>query len=219
MTRDTLDSTRDWASCCEFRENRAALSPLIVFGQAIMDFRAFYDQHVATVWRALVRLGVARTDLPDTVQEVFLVAFRKLPEFEGRSKLSTWLVGICYRVASDRRRLAHVRREIGDSGAVLAARDIGPRPDETVERSEGARMLDEILSSLRPEQREVFVMFELEEMSGKEIAALVGAPLKTVFSRLRLAREAFAAALSQRQRQGADSGFRATALAGKGQTP
>jgi RNA polymerase sigma-70 factor, ECF subfamily len=184
-----------------------------------MDFRAFYDQHVATVWRALVRLGVARTDLPDAVQEVFLVAFRKLPEFEGRSKLSTWLVGICYRVASDRRRLAHVRREIGDSGAVLAARDIGPRPDEKVERSEGAKALDEILDLLRPEQREVFVMFELEEMSGKEIAALVGAPLKTVFSRLRLAREAFAAALSQRQRQGVDGGFRAAALAGKGQTP
>jgi RNA polymerase sigma-70 factor, ECF subfamily len=184
-----------------------------------MDFRAFYDQHVTTVWRALLRLGVARTDLPDAVQEVFLVAFRKLPAFEGRSKLSTWLVGICYRVASDRRRLAHVRREIGDSGAVHAARDIGPRPDEQVERSEGARVLDEMLGSLRPEQREVFVMFELEEMSGKEIAALVDAPVKTVFSRLRLAREAVAAALSARQQQEVERAFRATALAAKGKTP
>lgn len=183
-----------------------------------MDFRAFYDQHVATVWRALLRLGVSRTDLSDAAQEVFLVAFRKLPEFEGRSKLSTWLVGICYRVASDRRRLAHVRREIGDSGMVLAAPDIGPRPDDTVERSEGARMLDQILGSLRPEQREVFVMFELEEMSGKEIAALVGAPVKTVFSRLRLAREAFAAALAAR-RQFAAPVFGTASLAGKGQTP
>lgn len=181
-----------------------------------MDFRTFYDQHVATVWRALLRLGVARPDLPDAVQEVFLVAFRKLPEFQGRSKLSTWLVGICYRVASDRRRLAHVRREVGDSVAVLAACDIRPKPDEVVERSEGARLLDEILGLLRPEQREVFVMFELEEMSGKEIADLVDAPLKTVFSRLRLAREAFAAALSARHRQGENQAVRATALAGKG---
>lgn len=183
-----------------------------------MDFRAFYDQHVATVWRALVRLGVARSDLPDAVQEVFLVAFRKLPEFQGRSKPSTWLVGICYRVASDRRRLAHVRREIGDSGTVLLARDAGPRPDETVERGEGARMLEEILGSLRPEQREVLVLFELEEMSGKEIATLVGAPIKTVFSRLRLAREAFAAALAARRRH-ADPVFKTAALAGKGHTP
>lgn len=219
MTQDTPDSTGDWASCYEFRENRAASHPLIIFGQDIMDFRAFYDQHVATVWRALLRLGVARTDVPDAVQEVFLVAFRKLPEFEGRSKLSTWLVGICYRVASDRRRLAYVRREVGDSGAVLAARDIGPRPDERVERSEAGQMFDGILGSLRPEQREVFVMFELEEMSGKEIADLVGAPLKTVFSRLRLAREAFTAALTERKGQDADVVFRAAAQAGKGQTP
>src|SRR5512139_2423593 len=95
-----------------------------------MDFRAFYDEHLALVWRTLFRLGMAKADLPDAVQEVFLVAFRKLPEFEGRSKPSTWLVGICYRVASDRRRLAHMRHEIGDSGTVLAAPDIGPRPDE-----------------------------------------------------------------------------------------
>ena len=181
-----------------------------------MDFRAFYDQHVATVWRALFRLGVARADLPDAVQEVFLVAFRKLPEFQGRSKPSTWLVGISYLVASDRRRLAYVRHEIGDGGAVLAASDIRPRPDEAVERSEGARVLDEILGSLRPEQREVFVMFELEEMSGKEIAALVGSPIKTVFSRLRLAREAFATAISARQGARTHS-FEAAALAGKGQ--
>lgn len=187
-----------------------------------MDFRAFYDEHVATVWRALLRLGVARPDLPDAVQEVFLVAFRKLSEFEGRSKLSTWLVSISYRVASDRRHLAHVRREVGDSGAVLVAPDIRPWPDEMVERDERAQVLYKILGSLRPEQREVFVMFELEEMSGKEIAELVGAPLKTVFSRLRLAREAFAAALLARQQldQGTmDCSVGSPALAGKGQTP
>jgi RNA polymerase sigma-70 factor (ECF subfamily) len=79
-------------------------------------------------------------------------------------------------------------------------------------------VLNQILGSLRPEQREVFVMFELEEMSGKEIAALVGAPLKTVFSRLRLGREAFAAALAAR-RQHLDPVFKTAALAGKGQSP
>ena len=75
-----------------------------------MNFRAFYDEHVALVWRTLFRLGVAKADLPDALQEVFLVAYRKLPEFEGRSKPSTWLVSICYRVAGDRRRLAHTPR-------------------------------------------------------------------------------------------------------------
>jgi RNA polymerase sigma-70 factor, ECF subfamily len=185
-----------------------------------MDFRAFYDEHLARVWRALSRFGVAGADLPDAVQEVFLVAFRKLPEFEGRSKTSTWLVGISYRVASDRRRMAHVRREVGDSGAVLAARDGRASPAEAVEHGERLRILDEILATLRPEQREVFVMFELEEMTGKEIADLVAAPLKAVFSRLRLARESFAAELSARRRAGEPNPALAmAAMAGKGRTP
>jgi len=187
-----------------------------------MDFRAFYHEHVALVWRSLFRLGVGRADLPDAVQEVFLVAYRKLPEFEGRSKPSTWLVGICYRVAGDRRRLAHVRREIVDAPALLAAKDQQPRPDQVAEQHERIEVLDEILALLRPEQREVFVMYELEELSGKEIATIVGAPIKTVFSRLRLARVAFTTALAMRQPDGTlrvGSTIGIMAQAGKGQTP
>ena len=164
-----------------------------------MDFRAFYEEHVALVWRALFRLGVANADLPDAVQEVFLVAHRKLPEFEGRSKVSTWLVGIAYRVASDRRQLAHVRREVANGPALLAKRDDRPDPEEMADRRERVALLDEVLAELRPDQREVFVMIELEELAGKDIATIVGAPVKTVFSRLRLAREAFSAAMAKRR--------------------
>lgn len=188
-----------------------------------MSFRAFYDEHVALVWRTLFRLGTARADLPDAVQEVFMVAFRKLPGFEGRSKPSTWLVGICYRVVSDRRRMAHVRREIPHDEAVLRQRDERPGPHELAERRERVELLEELLDELRPEQREVFVMFELTGLSGKEIAAIVEAPLKTVFSRLRLAREAFSAALAARRRAssahtpGVPMGL--PAMAEKGQAP
>ncbi len=186
-----------------------------------MSFRAFYDEHLALVWRTLFRLGTGKADLPDAVQEVFMVAFRKLPEFQGRSKASTWLVGICYRVASDRRRRAHVRREVDNQGAFLSQTDERPGPHEMAERRERVELLDEILAELRPEQREVFVMFELEGLSGREIAAIVEAPVKTVFSRLRLAREAFAEALASRRRQPtlspASSPTPMPALARKGQ--
>jgi RNA polymerase sigma-70 factor, ECF subfamily len=186
-----------------------------------MDFRAFYEEHVALVWRTLYRLGVAKPDLPDAVQEVFLVAFRKLPEFEGRSKLSTWLVGISHRVASGRRRLAHLRREVCDPGTLDERGDDRPHPDDLAVQRERAEALDEILALLPPEQREVFVMFELEELSGKEIAAIVGAPLKTVYSRLRLARIAIASALEAKPSAplAASPPLAVTALAGKGQMP
>jgi RNA polymerase sigma-70 factor (ECF subfamily) len=185
-----------------------------------MDFRAFYDEYVALVWRTLFRLGVGKADLPDAVQETFVVAFRKLPEFEGKSKASTWLVGICYRVASDRRRRAHVRREIGDDCILLGHRDERPDPEQITQSREHIELVDELLAELRPEQREVFVMFELEELSGKEIAAIVGAPLKTVFSRLRLAREAFASALALRRQDAEPAPTVARpAMAGRGHCP
>jgi RNA polymerase sigma-70 factor (ECF subfamily) len=188
-----------------------------------MDFRTLYNEHVALVWRTVFRLGVPKADLPDAVQEVFLAAHRKLPEFEGRSKASTWLVGIAYRVASDRRRLAHIRREVGNDSAVLAQGDGGPDPEEMAQRGEQFELLDEILASLPTPQREVFVMFELEELSGKEIAAIVDAPIKTIFSRLRLAREGFAAALAKRRATAVEHALASPVafdvLARKGQAP
>src|SRR5262245_65871367 len=76
-----------------------------------MTFREVYDEHFRFVWRSLRRLGVRESDVADAVQDVFVVVHRRLGDFEGRSKVTTWLYGICYRVAKDRRRVAYVRRE------------------------------------------------------------------------------------------------------------
>ena len=69
-------------------------------------FKEVYEEQFRFVWRSLRRLGVRESDVADAAQDVFLVVHRRLDEFEGRSKVSTWLYGICYRVARDRRRLA-----------------------------------------------------------------------------------------------------------------
>jgi RNA polymerase sigma-70 factor (ECF subfamily) len=159
--------------------------------------RAIYDEHVAFVWRALRRLGVRESDLPDAVQDVFLVVHRKLPEFEGRSKVSTWLFGIAMRVARDRSKLAHVRRQVGDEEAVLAFVDENADVAAQAERRQAAEMLEAILDGLPLEQRAVFTLFELDGMSGDAIAELLEIPLGTVYSRLRLAREAFQRSVSR----------------------
>src|SRR5580704_9404019 len=110
----------------------------------VVSFKEVYDEHFRFVWRSLRRLGVPESDVADAVQDVFLVVHRRLCEFEGRSKVSTWLYGICYRVARDRRRLAHVRRRADDDG------DIDERPDEradvaaAAERRQGLELLDSI---------------------------------------------------------------------------
>src|SRR5215470_15027470 len=75
-------------------------------GPSGMTFEETYRAHFAFVWRSLRRLGIREEDASDAAQEVFIVVHRKLPEFAGRSKLTTWLYGVCFRVASERRRAA-----------------------------------------------------------------------------------------------------------------
>jgi RNA polymerase sigma-70 factor, ECF subfamily len=156
------------------------------------EFRAIYDANFSFVWRALRRLGVREADVLDQAQKVFLTAHFKLAEFEGRSQLRTWLFGICQRVASDYRRSASFLREVTTDAAEMDL--LGGSHDDVAagaESRQGARAAEAILNKLPEPQRLVFVLFELEEMSGEDIAQLLGISVGTVRSRLRLAREAF----------------------------
>jgi RNA polymerase sigma-70 factor, ECF subfamily len=169
------------------------LSPATVPStQAKAEFREIYEAHFDQVWHSLRRLSVAERDLMDATQNVFVVVFRKLHEFEGRAQLRTWIFQICRRVASDYRRSAPVRREVVTDSIELNARaeqlSTAPLADEQAQRVSLARA---VLDKLPETQREVFILFELEQLSGEEIAAMLELPLGTVRSRLRLAREAF----------------------------
>lgn len=155
------------------------------------EFRALYEAHFRFVWAALRRLGVREADTLDLTQKVFLTVYARGPSFEGRSKLRTWIFGICQRIASDYRRSAPIRREVvTDSAELDAHRESGFGPPGTLDSHQNAVLIEAILARLPESQRIVFVLFELDEMSGDEIAELLEVPVGTVRSRLRLAREA-----------------------------
>jgi RNA polymerase sigma-70 factor (ECF subfamily) len=162
-----------------------------------MTFNQVYEEHFRFVWRSLRRLGVRESDVPDAVQDVFLVVHRRLAEFEGRSKVTTWLFGICFRVAHDRRKLAHVRRRAGDEEPLLDCADERADVAAEAERRQGLALLEAILEELPLEQRAVFTLFELEGMSGEDIAETLEIPLGTAYSRLRIARDAFRRAIAR----------------------
>lgn len=160
--------------------------------RSLPEFRELYEAHFAFVWRSLRRLGAREADVSDLAQKVFLTAHSKLGEFEGRSGVKTWLFGICQRVASDYRRSARIRREIATDVAELdlVSSDAATAP-ELADSGRLSHVAETILNKLPEPQRVVFVLFELEELSGQEIAALLDVPVGTVRSRLRLARDAF----------------------------
>ncbi|HWZ90820.1 MAG TPA: sigma factor, partial [Polyangiaceae bacterium] len=68
------------------------------------SFREVYLAHFDFVWGALRRLGVREQDAHDVTQKVFIVVYLKLPAFEHRSSLRTWLFRVCLNAASDYRR-------------------------------------------------------------------------------------------------------------------
>jgi len=166
---------------------------------AKLGFRQVYDAYFAFVWRAAANRGVAREALDDVVQEVFLVVHRKLSEFEGRSSMRTWLAGIVRRVVAD-----HVkrRRNQSTSGEPLEEAEMGlvegaPEPAAEMEKRAAAALVDELLAKMSATQREVFVLYELEEMTAREIAELTSANENTVQTRLRAARKIFEQGLAR----------------------
>jgi RNA polymerase sigma-70 factor (ECF subfamily) len=164
------------------------------------DFGTIYDTYFPYIWRSVQRLGVPASQTDDVVQEVFIIAYRKLAGFEGRSSLKTWLYGI----ALYRARLCRTQGKRGRQEELDAERHHAPdaaRPDRRAEHAEAARVVNAILDRLDDEQREVFVLTELEELSAPEIAEVLGVKLNTVYSRLRLAREAFANASARYRAQ------------------
>jgi RNA polymerase sigma-70 factor (ECF subfamily) len=152
------------------------------------SFDQVYAAHFDFVWFSLRRLGVPLAALDDAAQDVFVVVHRKLPEFEFRSQLKTWLFGIALRVAQRQRR---------DSGPAPAEYSLEELPDpsrsphETAARTQALEIMDRILRGMDDERRSVFIMAELEQLPIVEIAEVLGLKLNTAYSRLRLAREAF----------------------------
>ena len=150
------------------------------------DIVEIFNTHAPFVWRVLKRLGVGETDLDDVCQEVFVVVHQRLAQFEGRSTLRTWLYGICLRRASNYRSRAYRTREV--LGAQAPEPVIEPTQIRDLERQQALRWLDRVLATIPAPQREVYVLYELEQMAMQDVADAVGCPLQTAYSRLHAAR-------------------------------
>jgi RNA polymerase sigma-70 factor (ECF subfamily) len=145
-----------------------------------------FEEHAPFLWRALIGLGVPASDAQDLCQEIMITVHRRLPQFDGVS-LRGWLYGICVRVASDYRRSARVRREIiTDSQPEEAS---ATDPADSLDRARQVRSLLSGLSRLDEPKRVAFVLFEIEELTLAEVSEAVGAPIQTVYSRIKAARE------------------------------
>ncbi len=160
--------------------------------RAELDIARLYDDHGQYLHRVVHRLTGSAEVAEDVVQEVFLLAYNRRSELEDRQGIRTWL----YRAAVNHVR--HRRRSFSRYQGLMgrfeqhvedAERDAGP--DESASRSERGRLVHDCVGELSDKLREVFVLYELEELEGADIARILDLPVNTVWSRLRLARAAF----------------------------
>ena len=161
--------------------------------RALPSFELVYARYFRGIWRTLRRLGVTAAQLDDATQDVFIVTYRRLADFDGRS-LRGWLYAIALRVASDYRRGAARRQALPLPESLPTPT---PDPARASELNESVRVLHLLLGELDEAKRAVFVLGELEELSAPEIAEALGVNLNTIYSRQRAARSEFDAALKR----------------------
>lgn len=167
----------------------------------VLSFEAIYDRYADFVWRSVRRLGLDEATAEDAFQEVFVVVHRRLDDFEGRSSLKTWLFGIAIGVVRNHKRSLKRKRidasKRADDALETLHADASEQPDERAERTRAVKLLYALLDELDEEKRAVFVMAELEQMRGTEIASATGMNLNTVYARLKTARTQFEQAVAR----------------------
>jgi RNA polymerase sigma-70 factor (ECF subfamily) len=166
------------------------------------ELAEIYRVHADFVQRCAQHLGVPPHQLDDVSHDVFLVAYRRLPQFdEARGSLRSWLFGITKRVVLHHRRAAarHQRRlQIVPSPATQ------PCPEEEMARRRVVDHVDAFLHGLPAKQRIVFALADIEGMPAVEVARSLETNVNTIYARLAAARRAFARYLDQLERERED---------------
>jgi RNA polymerase sigma-70 factor (ECF subfamily) len=165
--------------------------------EPIASFEALHARYFDFVWASLRGLGVPAHGVDDATQDVFIVLHRRLPDFEGRSTLKTFVFGIVVGVARNHRRSAKRSDRLTPFEDAPELPDTGSSPFESAAASQALTKLVSILDRMDDAKREVLILSEWEEMSAPEIAEALGVGVNTVYSRLRLARAEFERILSR----------------------
>ena len=162
-----------------------------------------FEDNYAFVNSITRRLAGPNLDADDLTQDVFVVVHQKLASLRDPTRLRSWLYGICRRVAAHQRRKHRIRTAIRDLLG-KETRVMSATPEDYAGQREIERRLYDTLDRLTEKRREALILYALEGMTGEEIAALLGIPVATVWTRLHAARKDL---ISQLRRSGLQSMF------------
>ena len=145
-----------------------------------------YEQHASDVKRWARRLAGPRADLEDLVHDVFVIALRRRFSYRGDASVKTWLFRITHHVVRSRMRRGFIRRLLFSrhQDALVSLAPTPSTPQEEIERRERHVRLYHALDQLSDSYRTPLILYEIEGLSGEEVAELSGISLATVWVRL-----------------------------------
>lgn len=152
-------------------------------------WRLLHDRYFPVAMAFLRRMGVTHEELEDACQEVFIRCHRALPSFRGESQFKTWFYRLCLTEATRsyrRQRVARATRHI-----MLTLSSSPPVTQLEMSPHATAQRVEEALDEMNDGDRRVFVLYELQGLSGRQVADLLGCPVATVWRRLHYARRIF----------------------------
>lgn len=175
MERRSFADTTELVSCCQNREREAQSE--------------FYRRYRSDVARTVFKVLGPDADLEDTIQDVFIEVFRSIHKFKGKARVTTWLYRVCVNVALQKLR----KRKRRPEGYQMPEEEQPnyETPLRALERQENNRIVYEILDTIAPKKRVVFVLHEIMGLESKEISSMVEANVLTVRTRLHYARKEF----------------------------
>lgn len=177
--------------------------------------RTLLDSYQRRVYAICYRMLHHVDDAQDVAQDVLLKIFESLEGYDGRSKLSTWVIRIAMNACVSHRRKAAVRHassletshtpgeHTGWQGLKLSLEDSSePEPGSSVEQSERRRRVIVALNRLEPEVRALLVLRDVQDLDYDQIAQVLDVPVGTVKSRLFRARAALREHMEQDEGRG-----------------
>jgi RNA polymerase sigma-70 factor, ECF subfamily len=157
--------------------------------------QALFARHNVRVFRYAMRFVGNESAAEDVVSEVFFEAWRQAAKFEGRSRVSTWLVAIARHKA-----IAAFRRHSDaqlDEDAATTIEDPSNDPEAAFEKKDRSAILRKCLSQLSPIHREIVDLVYYHGKSVGEVAQIIGTPESTVKTRMFYARNRIATLLEK----------------------
>jgi len=182
------------------REDRSDADAIARLARGEIDaLGELYERHHAAVHGFIARATGNASDTADLVQDTFLTVPRAAAGYDGRASCRPWLLGIAARLIQRRgRSLGRLTRMllrfVDDARQTPGA----PSPEQSLAADADMAALDAALQRLSEAKRITLLMAEVEGLSGEEIAAALGVPIGTVWTRLHHARAELRQSLTKR---------------------